>query len=184
MSGREDQLAETTCGHIRQNERPNRPAPIPCLTPVRPGPIPIATQHEHEHEHDETEMTRALKCTVFVSSISPHAPRNETPMPTTTNEDERRRTGTRRRRMRKQDGTGRPTTWDRNASRPAPRIARRDERGGTTARYKMRTTHERGRYSKTAGGRPAMIVPPCGPIQRDGMTEPYHRLPHASLRLI
>lgn len=96
MSGREDQLAETACGHIRQNERPNRPAPVPCLTPVRPGPIPIATQHEHEHEHDETEMTRALKCAVFVSSISPHAPRNETPMPTTTNEDERRRTGTRR----------------------------------------------------------------------------------------
>ena len=132
MRGRKDQLAETTCGHIRQNGRPNRPAPIPCFTPVRPGPIPIATQHEHEHEHDETEMTRALKCAVFVSSISPHAPRNETPMPTTTNEDERRRTGTRRRRMRKRDGTGRPTTWDRNASRPAPRIARRDERGGAT----------------------------------------------------
>lgn len=73
-------------------------------------------------------MTRALKCAVFVSSISPHAPRNETPMPTTTNEDETKaneggdetKTNGRAKRVRKRDGTGHPTTWDRNASRPVP----------------------------------------------------------------
>lgn len=38
---------------------------------------------QDEHEPDETETTVMVKRAVFVSSISSHNPRNETPTPTT-----------------------------------------------------------------------------------------------------
>ena len=46
MSRREDRFAEPTGGHIRQTGHLNRPATVPCLTPVRPGSI--------SHRHDKT----------------------------------------------------------------------------------------------------------------------------------
>lgn len=70
------------------------------------------------------------KRTVFVSSISPHAPRHKTPTPTTTNGDERRRAKTnvvskKTRRQRTPDDMGQ--------DRLTTRIARQDEkRGGGT----------------------------------------------------
>lgn len=115
------------------------------------------------------------KRAVFVSSISPHTPRHETPTATTNggrdeaNEKTRRTGNDRRHETETQDRpvpthrkTGRPTgrrmsednygKTTRNATQHRPVPTRRDDGTGTTARYKARRMTRRGARRRTRRG--------------------------------